>query len=78
MSGSPFALAPVDTMADLNALLGSDDGDVRTVLGYHAVDDGGGGLFRYDGALSTTDNGGTIIAPNSGGGRWIRHPCQTA
>lgn len=43
-----------------------------SVLGYYVEGDGGGGLFRYDPSSSATDNGGTVIAPNSGSGRWLR------
>ena len=46
--------------------------DCRVVLGYATVNDGGYGLFRYNCFSTAADDGGTIIAPNSGGGRWER------
>jgi hypothetical protein len=78
MNGSPFGLAPVDTMAKLKTLPRRANGDVRTVLGYHAIGDGGGGLFRFDSGSSAEDDRGTTIAPIKGtgprkrAGRWIR------
>jgi hypothetical protein len=42
------------------------------VLGYYAEGDGGGGIFRFDPLASAADNGGTIIAPTAGSGRWLR------
>jgi hypothetical protein len=42
------------------------------VLGYYAEGDGGGGIFRYDPLATAADNGGTVIAPTSGSGRWLR------
>lgn len=45
-------------------------GATAIVYGYYAAGDGGGGLYRYDAADTTsTDNGGTIIVA-SDGGRW--------
>lgn len=51
------------------------DGEVVNVASYYAsaTPDGGGGLFRWDAASASADNGGTIIAPDAGGtGRWKR------
>lgn len=62
---------PVASIAALKALTPSA-GDAVNVLGYYASGDGGGGTFYYDGASSATDNGGTVIAPNAGAGRWLR------
>lgn len=42
------------------------------VAGYYAVGDGGGGVFTYNSGSSATDNGGTIIQPTVGAGRWLR------
>ena len=42
------------------------------VAGYLAAGDGGGGIFQYNSTSVADDDGGTIIAPNSGSGRWIR------
>lgn len=62
---------PVATIAALKALTPSA-GDAVNVLGYYAAGDGGGGTFYYDSGSSATDNGGTIIAPTAGSGRWLR------
>jgi len=43
-----------------------------TVLGYRAPGDGGGGDFYWDASATEADNGGTIIVPASGPGRWKR------
>ncbi len=42
------------------------------VAGYYTPGDGGGGVFYYDSTSTDADNGGTVIAPNSGAGRWRR------
>lgn len=62
---------PVASIAALKALTPSA-GDAVNVLGYAAAGDGGGGTFYYDAAASKADNGGTVIAPNAGAGRWQR------
>lgn len=63
----------IHTMADLKSVVlpaylqtGVD------LLGFNAPGDGGGGRFWFDGAATETDDGGTIISPNTGGGRWKR------
>jgi hypothetical protein len=44
---------------------------IADVAGYYAPFDGGGGRYYYDPTDSSTpDNGGTVIAPTSAGGRW--------
>jgi len=48
------------------------DGAQASVAGYYAVGDGGGGDFWFDGDSVVADNGGTVIAPTSGSGRWLR------
>lgn len=47
-------------------------GYVANVGGYETWNDGGGGKFIYDPTSVAADNDGTVIAPNSGPGRWIR------
>lgn len=42
------------------------------VLGYYSPGDGGGGIFYFNTSSSAGDNGGTVIAPAVGAGRWIR------
>lgn len=68
-------IAGLRGMASVSAALGASDGYVR-VLGYAAAGDGGGGMFRWDSADTTSDdNGGTVIAPDgalAAHGRWKR------
>lgn len=66
--------SPVDTIATLKSISVSSltNNEIREVLGYYAIGDGGGGIFKFNSASSATANNGTIIAPNSGGGRWER------
>lgn len=63
------AIANVDEMKNFVAPY---DNYVLNVLGYSEAGDGGGGLFYYDANSTEADNGGTIIEPTSGSGRWIR------
>lgn len=64
----------VKTIADLKAIAVAALGDKQQALvaGYYAPGDGGGGQFYYDPAAGDADNGGTVIAPTSGSGRWLR------
>jgi hypothetical protein len=72
----PTDAQTVTTIAALTDLTGMANGAVAQVLGYYAAGDGGGGLFRYDSASDSasgaTVNGGTILAPGVGSGRWLR------
>lgn len=64
----------VDTIADLKTLVpgGLTDGEARTVLSHSTPNDGGHATFRYSASSSATNNDGTIVAPNTGTGRWLR------
>jgi len=53
-------VAYVTTIADLS-LLDVLENSVADIKGYTVANDGGGGIFVYDPALSATNNGGTII-----------------
>lgn len=47
--------------------------DMLVYVASRATDgDGGEGWFRFDAASSATADGGTILAPDAGTGRWIR------
>jgi hypothetical protein len=64
----------VATIAAMKALAIADipNGKQIMVSGYYAAGDGGGGVFYFNAVSSAADNGGTIIAPSAGSGRWIR------
>lgn len=62
----------VDTIALLKALTAPISALTYTVRGYYVGGDGGGGAFIWNASDVRADNGGTIIAPNSGSGRWNR------
>lgn len=63
----------VDNVAALKALTVAsvDDGQVFLTRGYYSDNDGGQGTYVYDAASSTSDNGGTVIAPTTGSGRYL-------
>jgi hypothetical protein len=67
------------TVADLRALSVSllTTGYSRNLGGYYASADGGGGQFIYNSASTETDNGGTVIQPTVGVGRWLRPATET-
>lgn len=71
VSGSALSLSNI---ASLKALTvgGYVTGQQASVSGYYTSGDGGGGLFYYNSGSATADNGGTVIAPNAGSGRWLR------
>jgi hypothetical protein len=63
----------VTTMAGLKALTGTNLAGSVVMLGFYTAGDLGGGVFTWNAADATADNGGTIIQPTSGGvGRWNR------
>lgn len=70
----------VQTIADLKAVDVTTVSDKQQALvaGYSAAGDGGGGAFYYDAGSSDADNGGTILAPNAGSGRWKKIHTKTA
>ncbi|WP_372070954.1 hypothetical protein P7L75_19995 [Tistrella mobilis] len=68
MSVQPFVVA---TIAALRTVTGAERVDTF-VQGYYASNDGASGWFRYNPVATTPDNGGTVIAPDDGVGRWFR------
>jgi len=77
----PSGLAPAPsppillaTVAALKSLAGDRlvDAGYVAVGGYYAINDGGGGMFYYNPASTAPDDGGSVIAPRSGSGRWLR------
>lgn len=66
----------IDTIARLRAQpVPSGGKGVRLVLGSTTAGDGGGGIYRWDGAASDADNNGSIIRPDAvlaaDPGRWL-------
>jgi hypothetical protein len=57
----------VDTIALLKAKNAPGNKHTVIVLGFAAAGDGGGGLYFWNAADVTADNGGTIIQLNAGG-----------
>ena len=66
-------VATVETIAALRgtSVSGLPNGAYIVTAGYYAAYDGGGGTYIYNSSSSATDNGGTIIQPSSGSGRWL-------
>lgn len=65
----PFSVVNI---AALRALAGSNLSGSVFVEGYYTAGDGGGGYFYYSAGSAATDNGGTVIQPTVGSGRWLR------
>lgn len=66
------AITLVGTIAALRAITWPSLACYVEVAGYLTAGDGGGGSFRWVTADTAADNGGTIIAPTAGGGRFYR------
>lgn len=64
----------VGTMAELRALPAPSRKTVAYLEGYYAPNDGGGGALVWVASSAKTDNGGTVVVPDSGpvNGRWER------
>lgn len=62
------------TYAALTAISAANrfDGMTIFVVARATVGDGGQGFWRFNSASAATANGGTILAPDSGSGRWLR------
>jgi len=63
----------VDNVAAIKALVPSTliDGQLIQTRGYYTENDGGQGSYTYDSTSAAADNGGTVIAPTSGSGRYL-------
>ena len=67
-AGAPYTVTNVTAV---KALAGAQLTGVVTTQGYTTAGDGGAGSYWWNSTDTTADNGGTVIAPNSGGtGRW--------
>lgn len=66
----------VGSVADLKAVsvAGIPDGSVFVTKGYYTENDGGHGTYVYDSTSVAVDNGGTVIAPTVGAGRYLLLP----
>jgi len=64
----------VGTYAELTAISAAIrfNGALAYVASRAVDGDGGEGNWRFDASSSSTANGGTILAPDAGSGRWIR------
>lgn len=64
----------ITNIADLRAvrITSFASGRRAFVRGYYTAGDGGGGKFYYNLSSVLAENGGTVIRPNSGSGRWLR------
>ncbi len=47
------------------------DGQLIVTAGYYTENDGGQGTYVYDSTSVAVDNGGTVIAPTAGAGRYL-------
>jgi hypothetical protein len=63
----------VENIAALKAfdVTNIDDGMRVNTLGYYESGDGGGNSFYWNSNSLLPDNGGAVIAPNVGSGRWL-------
>lgn len=70
-TGAPFQVESVEALKAVDVAT-AWDGISVILLGYVEAGDGGQGFFTYDATSVATENGGTVIAPDSGAGRWLR------
>lgn len=70
-TGASYQVETLDDLRAVDVALMSD-GMAVIMLGRDSVGDGGGGTFRYSESSVATENGGTVIAPDAGGGMWLR------
>lgn len=63
----------VDNVAALKALTVASlsNGQVILTRGYYTTNDGGQGAYTYNSSSAASDNGGTVIAPSAGSGRFL-------
>ncbi len=63
----------VESVAALKAqsVASLPNGAVFVTKGYYSIGDGGAAEYVYNSASSATDNGGTVIAPTTGSGRYL-------
>gem|GEM_PF-1684117 len=66
------ALRTVETVADLCAASGLDNGMQLAVKGYRQAGDGGGGIFHYTADSALPADGGAVVAPAAAPGRFLR------
>ncbi|MES2531979.1 MAG: hypothetical protein V4636_13155 [Pseudomonadota bacterium] len=58
------------TLGAMKALVGPTNGTIVKTAGYYAAGDLGNGTYVFNAADVSADNGGTVIAPDAGTGRW--------
>lgn len=67
-------IVSIPTIAALRgaSVAGLPSGAYIALFGYHSANDGGGGIFVYSAGSSAADDGGLVIAPTVGAGRFLR------
>ena len=79
-SGSTWSILPggggtsvvaVANVAALRAMTDVTDGEVINTRGYYTDNDGGQGQYYFSASSALADNGGTVIAPTVGSGRFL-------
>ncbi len=60
------------TIPDMLAAEWVAAGKTATVRGYRAAGDRGGGTFRFEAGSTAAADGGSVLEPKRGGGRWVR------
>lgn len=70
-TGNGIEVSSVSALKSV-AVAGLTTGKQARSSGYASAGDGGDGLWSYNSASSATENLGTVVAPTTGGGRWLR------
>jgi hypothetical protein len=75
VANAASAIQSVSSIAALKGITVDDLSDGAPVLvgGYYEDSDGGGGTYYYSSSSAVADNGGTIIEPSVGDGRWLMY-----
>ena len=73
IQSTPDSILILDTISKLVAEPVGTQRIVALVLGYSAVNDGGGGFFYWDTSATQAADGGTVFqSSHSTNGRWLR------
>ena len=69
--GGGTSVVAVANVAALRAMTDVTDGEVINTRGYYTDNDGGQGQYYFSASSALADNGGTVIAPTVGSGRFL-------